>query len=411
MIEQLQQRADTILEVLRGQPERGADLLIDFAQQYGADIQAEDEAIIAKVQWLNAETDTEKKEAIQKLESIAQEIVKNYDSKALEARQAKENALAAAALQLKTSNEVVLRAKNIQKHYASSKFTLQLDHLELRLGEITGLVGENATGKTTLFRILAGDLAADGGQLQYPLFAPNKLFWPKIKTKIAYVPQELQPWQGSLQENLQYEAAVHGLKGEANQKAVKYIVQRLGLAPHLDKSWLELSGGYKLRFSLAKALIWNAQLLIIDEPLAFLDVKTQLIVLNDLKNLATSLRHPLAILISSQHLHEIEAVADQMLFMRGGQLEHLGYRQEWGQKRQVNVFELGTSLDFASFSAVMQGFPHHKLWSNGMSFFVSTALTVSGPDLLQFLLAKQIPLIYFRDISSSVKTQFYEAHL
>ncbi len=152
-------------------------------------------------------------------------------------------------------NELVLEAKNLVKRYPGSNFTLRLEHLELRLGQITGLVGENATGKTTLFRILAGDLAPDAGTLHFSLFDPhNRRSWPDLKQKIAYVPQELPVWHGSLRDNLRYEAALHGLSGDENSKAADYIVQRLGLGLHLDKNWAQLSGGYKLRFALAKAL-------------------------------------------------------------------------------------------------------------------------------------------------------------
>lgn len=412
MSEQLQQRAASIIELLQKQPERGADLLIDFAKNYAADPKLEDEAILAKLSWMMTDHEEEKKKALENLEALTQRIVQEYSPAALQAKQDKENALAAQIKKIVTPKDVVLRAENIRKNYRNSKFTLELDQLELRLGEITGLVGENATGKTTLFRILAGDLAPDSGVLQYPLFDPkNKLFWPKLKTKIAYVPQELPIWLGSLKENLRFEAALHGIKGEVNQKAVDYIIQRLGLEPHIDKTWSELSGGYKLRFALAKALVWNAQLLIIDEPLAFLDVKTQLVVLDDLKNLASSLRHPIAIIVSSQHLFEIEAVADQLLFMRNGRLEHLGRTSDWGQERKWNVFEFSTPVSLTEMSTLLKGFPHQKLWSNSMTFFISTPLNVSGQELLQFLAAKQITMSYFRDISRSVKTKFYEDNL
>lgn len=201
------------------------------------------------------------------------------------------------------------------------------------------------------------------------------------------------------------------MKGQENRKAIAYIIQRLGLSEHAEKSWVQLSGGYKLRFTLAKALVWKPRLLILDEPLANLDIKTQVVVLNDLLNLVKSLRHPLAVLISSQQLHEIEAVADHLLFMQGGELAHQGRTADYGDARQHNTFELGCALTYAGLAGCLEGFPYEKLWYNGMSYFITTPLEVSGFDLLQHLAGQQVQCHYCRDISRSIKTKFYEAHL
>ncbi len=412
MLTQLQHRAEGIKSVLREYPERGADLLIDFASNYAGNLLVEDDVILKKLEWMKATAAAEKESLVQDLLDMADKIAADYNPEAVNTFVEREKALAKAAAQLIPRNDLVLVADSLEKRYSRSKFSLGAAHLELRLGEITGLVGENATGKTTLFRILAGDLAPDKGKVQYPLFDPKgRLDWTDLKNKIAYVPQELPIWIGPLRQNIQYEAARHGIKGEENQQATEYIIQRLGLAPHLDKTWAELSGGYKLRFALAKALVWRAELLIVDEPLAFLDIKTQLIVLNDLRSLAKSLRHPIAILVSSQHLHEIEAVADQMLFMKEGQLEVLGRTADFGNDRSQNVFELGCPLPFAEFVKQLEGFGYHKVWSNGMSFFVSTPLATTGFDLLRFLHERHLPVTYHRDISRSVKTKFYAENI
>ena len=412
MIEQLQHRAEAIKMAIKQHPERGADLLIDFARAYAGSVDAEDEVILKKLEWMMAPNEQEKATAKLDLLALTDKIAADYNPEAVKAFAEKEQQVAKAAAKISLPNDVVLRAEHIKKRYRNSRFTLQAEHLELRLGEITGLVGENATGKTTLFRILAGDLAPDSGSVQYTLFDPkDRLHWPDLKRKIAYVPQELPVWLGSLRENIQFEAALHGIRGAANQQATDYIIHRMGLAPHLDKTWAELSGGYKLRFALAKAMVWKAQLLIVDEPLAFLDIKTQLVVLNDLKNLAKSLRYPIAILVSSQHLHEIEAVADQMLFMKDGYLEVLGRTADFGNDRSRNIFEIGSPLAFADFTKRLDDFHYHKTWSNGMTYFVSTPLETDGFALLQFLHQQQIPVQYFRDISRSVKTKFYADQL
>ena len=309
-------------------------------------------------------------------------------------------------------DDIVLEAKNIKKSYRRSSFNLNLNKLVLHTGEIIGLIGENATGKTTLLRILAGDLKHDSGELKYPFFQKDKrLDWQKIKRQIAYIPQELPRWYGSLIDNITLEAADHGFTGKENTKALNYIIQRLGLAAHTEKSWAELSGGYKLRFALAKALVWKPRLLILDEPLANLDIRTQVVLLNDLQNLVKSIRYPLTVILSSQQIHEIEEVANQLLYMREGNLECLVNVKEYGNNRNNNVFELNCSLSYREMVICLEEFPHKKLWYNGMTFFIVTPLKIPGSALLQYLAEKKAKVNYYRDISRSLKPKFYEDFL
>src|SRR5204863_8033249 len=126
------------------------------------------------------------------------------------------------------------------------------------------------------------------------------------------VPTDLPPWYGSLRSNLHYESAIHGIRGADNEREVDYIVERLGLTNELDRRWYELSGGYKLRFALARGLVWKPALLVLDEPLANLDFIAQQVVLKDLRHLTNSLRYPLSVFVSSQHVHEIEDVSDKL---------------------------------------------------------------------------------------------------
>ncbi len=134
--------------------------------------------------------------------------------------------------------------------------------------------------------------------------------WIKIKNQIAYVKQEIPKWHGSLRENLHFDS-IHGIKGLQNKKDVDFILHRLGLIEYQNREWNELSGGFKLRFTLAKALVWKPSLIILDEPLANLDIHAQILVLNDLRDLANSSKYPVSIVISSQHLHEVEHIANK----------------------------------------------------------------------------------------------------
>jgi ABC-2 type transport system ATP-binding protein len=282
--------------------------------------------------------------------------------------------------------------------------------MELRQGEITGVVGENASGKSTLFRIIAGELRHDKGFLKFPLLQgdrTNRLNWFAIKQELAYVPQELPSWHVSLEDNIRYEAAVHGVKADDNDREVAYIIQRLGLEEHLGKRWNELSGGLKLRFSLATALVWKPKLLLIDEPLANLDFKKQLLILRDLHDMANSLRYPMAVLISSQHLHAVEAVADNILFLRAGGIAFNGPISALGDAREHNTFEVGCPLSQRELQTTLEGLTK-SIYFNGLSFVITTPVDVNERRLLERLLETETEIEYFRNISRSIKQLFSE---
>ena len=82
-----------------------------------------------------------------------------------------------------------------------------------------------------------------------------------------------------LVDNLHFAAAIHGIRGKENEDEVDFIIWRLGLDKYRNATWNEISGGFKMRFSLGRALVYNPRLLILDEPLANLDVNTQLLFL------------------------------------------------------------------------------------------------------------------------------------
>ncbi|MEM6632954.1 MAG: ATP-binding cassette domain-containing protein [Bacteroidota bacterium] len=307
----------------------------------------------------------------------------------------------------------VLTVENLTKTYTRTGFTLHVPQLELQLGQISGLLGENATGKSTLFHILAGELQRSSGKIDFPLFTREGkgLNWFHLKDQISYVPQELPAWKESLLNTLRFEAAMNGLKDKKVEDEVDYVIQRLGLEPHKYKTWKQLSGGYKLRFSLAKALIKGAQLLLLDEPLAHLDLHAQQVLMQDLYHLAKSYLKPLAIFISSQHIHEVEAVADQLFYLDHGKLEVLGTQAVYRGERAENVFEFSCEGSYEQIAQFLQDFPHKKLWTSGFVYLLSTPVEVSGEELRAFLTEKELAVPYFRDISQSVKTRFYATHL
>jgi len=304
---------------------------------------------------------------------------------------------------------LVFHGKDIQKKYSGrgKKFSFSLPELTLKPGEITAVVGENGNGKTTLLRIIAGQLQIDAGTLTYPLLTgkdPND--WYTIKQQIAYIPQDLPRWSGLLADNLHFSASIHGITGAKNEEEVDFIVNRLGLEQYREMTWGQISGGYRMRFALARALIWDPALLILDEPLANLDINTQTIFLRDLRYLADSSAYPKTIIISSQHLHSVEDIADNILFIQDGTARYNGKMQDFGQEREENSFEFACKLSKEDLSDLLEAIPTHRLEEVGYYFLLDTPVSVSANDLLALFVDHKVKMHYFRDISKSTRKLF-----
>lgn len=309
-------------------------------------------------------------------------------------------------------NSVACDCIRISKTYAHNlmKFTLHPVSLQLKLGEITALVGENGSGKTTLLKIISGYIKATKGNLFYPILPIDRVQDPySIKQNLAYIPQELPPWSGSLADNLRFSAGLRDLHGEKNEQEVEFIISRLGLQNYKDAKWSEISSGFKTRFALAKALLSHPKLLVLDEPLANLDVNTQTIFLQDLRDLSNSISHPMSVVISSQHLHEIEDIADNILFLRGGAAIYNGPVILFGEDRKENSFELACNLSKNELIDQLDKINYHRVEQEGSHYIVHTPRDITEHNLLQTLLSNKVNIKLFRDISKSTRKLFSEA--
>ena len=303
------------------------------------------------------------------------------------------------------SGGAVVEVQGLEKHYgnAGHQFSLGPIDVTLRSGEITGVVGENGNGKTTLLRAIAGELSADAGSIAYPGMPLEQHNNYLLRQHMAFIPQRLPLWTGTLLQNLRFIAAIHGLKGNANLERVNFVIHRLGLSRFQHLKWKQLSSGYKLRFELARMVVWHPSVLVLDEPIANLDLNAQQLFLQDLAHLAASTRHPLGIILSSQQLHQIEEVAHQMLFLRNGKLLFAGNTDAFGQARSRNSFELSGPFEAAALYTALSAMEGVSIDENGLSFTIHTPLEVDGRKLLNTILDHGLELSYFRNISHSTR--------
>ena len=297
------------------------------------------------------------------------------------------------------------KAERIRKNYPRSRFLLDVPELELTQGSITGVVGENGNGKTTLLSIIAGLLNAEGEFSYFGESVHSGRQWELAKSKIAFIPQRIPRWYGTLIQNLKLKAALEGIRADRIDAELDEILDFLDLQKYKHLHWGEISTGFRLRFELARVLIGKPNLLVLDEPLANLDINTQQKFLSDLKAILRSKDYPTAVVLSSQQLHEIETVAGQMVFLREGRAIFSGERENLRTDADPNVFEFQVQ-DPAAFEQLMEskGFGVSK---RGEYTQVSTPNDMDFNAILHQLINEGVQLQYARDISKSTKRLFH----
>ena len=184
-----------------------------------------------------------------------------------------------------TSQLTIVALHNVAKTFDSG--TVALDGLDLavRDGEFVSLLGPSGCGKSTALRVIAGLSAATAGTVE----------WPDGDTagagRIGFVFQEptLMPW-ATIAANVRLPLQLIHAENEKSRAAITRILDRVGLADFTDAYPRELSGGMKMRASIARALVTGPKLLLMDEPFAALDEINRFRLNNDLLALWQMLR-------------------------------------------------------------------------------------------------------------------------
>ncbi len=294
----------------------------------------------------------------------------------------------------------MLVADNISKRYSNSNFSLKPTSLRLNTGNVLGVVGENGNGKTTLLRMLGGQLALDEGSIQYSLLDEPDNY--AIKNHVAFIPQRIPKWYGLLKDNLHFSAAISGVHGEENEMMVDYMLERLNLSAYAHLDWNRISSGYRTRFEIARILLQKPKLLILDEPLANLDIKAQQTILTDLIFMAKGEHNPMGIILSSQQLHEVEKVADTVLFIKKGQCMYSS--DNAAKEIKSTAVEFETTASREEIIAVF-GNAAPDLHFNG-GFYTVISKDQTAAALVSTLVNSGITISYFRDITYSTKRFF-----
>jgi len=219
----------------------------------------------------------------------------------------------------------VLQVRNLYKHFGG---LVAVDRVSMEVypGEVVGLLGDNGAGKSTLIKLISGVYRPDDGQVifdQREVTLASPLEARKLGIETIY--QDL-----ALCENLDASANIFlgreplrrrlGLFKELDSaymlREAHKVLERLDIQiPDLRRPIRQLSGGQRQAVSIARAVYWNARLMIMDEPTAALGVPEQLKVLQLIRTLR---EQGVPVIVISHNLQDVFATADRVVVMRRG---------------------------------------------------------------------------------------------
>lgn len=218
----------------------------------------------------------------------------------------------------------MLKISNLTKRYG--KFTaLDNLNLEIKKGEVFGFVGPNGAGKTTTMKIIAGLIKADSGTVLIDGIDARKNR-KGVKDKIGYMPDFFGVYDNlKAMEYMEFYASIYGIQGTEAKRICIDLLELAGLSEQADCYVDDMSRGMKQRLCLARSLVHNPELLVLDEPASGLDPRARVEMKEILKELHGKGK---TILISSHILPELVQMCTNIGIIEKGRMAVTGTVEE-----------------------------------------------------------------------------------
>ncbi len=239
----------------------------------------------------------------------------------------------------------MIRLEKITKLYQQVAAVKDLN-LEVRDSEIMGIIGPNGAGKSTTLKMMVGLISPTYGKVEVMGrdMAKESTY---VKQFIGYLPEESPLYENmTVAEYLLFFSELYKMPRRKARERIDVLLGSLQLSER-NKLTGELSKGMKRKVTIARALLHNPQILILDEPNAGLDPLTSFFIINYLKSLKAQGK---TIVLSAHNLFHVEYICDRVAILKGGRLvicdDMEAIRKSLGSREYEVIFKADDKLDY-----------------------------------------------------------------
>lgn len=237
----------------------------------------------------------------------------------------------------------ILKSSKLIKSYGGRTVVNEVS-FDVAEGEIVGLLGRNGAGKTTSFRMTVGMTTPDGGRVVFNGQDVTKLpMYKRAQRGMGYLAQESSVFQRlSVEANLHAILETRPLKKAERRDRAEQLLTQFGLTKNRRQRAKDLSGGERRRLEIARALISEPTLILLDEPFAGVDP----LAVEDFQDEIRKLRdeYEIAVLITDHNVHNVLAVCDRVYVINEGRVFAEGTPKEIINDENVKKTYLGSTF-------------------------------------------------------------------
>jgi ABC-2 type transport system ATP-binding protein len=217
------------------------------------------------------------------------------------------------------SNEVMIKIESLTKSFGRIKALDDLN-LEIKRGELLGIIGPNGAGKTTAIRMACCILKPDFGDIKIDGISIHED--PiRIKSMIGYLPEEPNLYERfKAKDLLKYFAELYGVPKNDINGRIEYLLELVGMTERKDDRINTFSKGLRQRISVARALVHDPEIIILDEPTMGLDPATA----NSIRDFVRNLKGNKTMILCTHYMAEADSLCDRVAILNKGKIIDVG---------------------------------------------------------------------------------------